>query len=190
MHKPAERRLHLSDLMLLVAATAPAFLVVQMHWPIDTTIMNSYVNITTTIRNFMYVLSFPMAAWTLTLFLLRLRRPRPPMRQLIHHSGTSACTGAVVVMVVRLITLALVLGFTAVDLPSYRSLPGIVVLIGDIDEFQAVPSEIGCAVAAIWTLQLISGQWEARPSWIDRLGRVLGMFWIGTIPFSWFSFTV
>ena len=190
MHALHESKLHVSDLILLIITTAPALLVVRSHWPIDTKMISTSVNVAATIRTFIYVFSYPVASLTLTLFLVRLRRPRPPMKELIHHSGASACTGAVVVMVVRLITVALVLGFTAVDMPSYRSFPGIVALIGDIDEFQAVPSEIGCTVAAIWTLQLLGGEWEARPSWIDRLGRGLGVFWIGTIPFSWFSFTV
>ncbi len=29
-----------------------------------------------------------------------------------------------------------------------------------------------------WVCLWLSGRWAAEPSWIDRAGRVLGLFWI------------
>jgi hypothetical protein len=54
-------------------------------------------------------------------------------------------------------------------------------------QLKGLPSEIGCAVAAAWTVQAISGRWRRKPSWVDRMGRTLGWFWIATVPLSWFS---
>ena len=41
------------------------------------------------------------------------------------------------------------------------------------------PEAIGLMMLAVWNLALISGRWTAEPTWIDRCGRVLGLWWIG-----------
>jgi len=56
----------------------------------------------------------------------------------------------------------------------------------DWDKFAEVPSDIGCAIVAAWTIQAMSGRWRPSRDWNDRLGRILGYFWIATIPFAWF----
>jgi hypothetical protein len=49
------------------------------------------------------------------------------------------------------------------------------------------------AVVVAWVILLLSGRWRSEPSWIDRLGRALGVFWIvwavleGVRP-AWFPF--
>jgi hypothetical protein len=40
---------------------------------------------------------------------------------------------------------------------------------------QAYPAT---AVAGAWLILLLAGWWRPEPSWIDRLGRVLGLGWI------------
>ena len=39
----------------------------------------------------------------------------------------------------------------------------------------------GSAVVGAWTTLLLSSCWRPENSWIDRAGRVLGVYWIGTI---------
>jgi hypothetical protein len=36
----------------------------------------------------------------------------------------------------------------------------------------------GWAVGAAWTVLWLAGVWRAERSWIDRTGRVLGIYWI------------
>jgi hypothetical protein len=36
----------------------------------------------------------------------------------------------------------------------------------------------------------IGGRWRAEPSWIDRGGRLRGVFWIATTPFAWFTYQI
>ena len=48
----------------------------------------------------------------------------------------------------------------------------------------------GYAVAAAWLALAVAGRWRPERSWIDRLGRVLGVAWIvitaaATIPIAW-----
>ena len=37
---------------------------------------------------------------------------------------------------------------------------------------------VGPAVAAAWMVQALAGRWRPERSWVDRLGRVLGAYWI------------
>jgi hypothetical protein len=39
-------------------------------------------------------------------------------------------------------------------------------------------AEPGIAVASAWLLLLLGRQWRPEPSWIDRLGRLLGGYWL------------
>jgi hypothetical protein len=41
-----------------------------------------------------------------------------------------------------------------------------------------VPTLIGLAVSVSWMTMLVGRRWRAEPSWVDRLGRSLGVFWI------------
>jgi hypothetical protein len=38
------------------------------------------------------------------------------------------------------------------------------------------------AIPMVWTILALRGCWAAEPSWIDRLGRGLGICWSVSIP--------
>ncbi len=38
----------------------------------------------------------------------------------------------------------------------------------------------GWGVAAAWIALAFNGRWRPERSWIDRLGRGLGVFWLGS----------
>jgi hypothetical protein len=38
----------------------------------------------------------------------------------------------------------------------------------------------GISIAAVWLVLCLAGRWRAERSWIDRLGRILGMLWSAT----------
>jgi hypothetical protein len=40
------------------------------------------------------------------------------------------------------------------------------------------PTPLAAAVAGVWMLLLLEKRWRYEPSWIDRLGRLLGLFWL------------
>jgi hypothetical protein len=44
----------------------------------------------------------------------------------------------------------------------------------------ALPYENAIAVAIAWAVLWRSGNWRPEPTWIDRLGRALGVIWIGS----------
>ncbi|WP_406695128.1 hypothetical protein V5E97_29235 [Singulisphaera sp. Ch08] len=45
-------------------------------------------------------------------------------------------------------------------------------------QMAAFAAPCGYSVVAIWLLLVLSGRWRPEKSWIDRLGRVLGVIWI------------
>ncbi|MFO0888604.1 MAG: hypothetical protein U0790_05580 [Isosphaeraceae bacterium] len=105
-----------------------------------------------------------------TFLLVRFRRPRPPIRALLRQPGTVA-------------SLAFVFGVVWVTGWLHR------LFLGKFNYWTANSVAAGCAVAVAWALLALSRKWEAEPSWVDRLGRVLGAVAIanGLLVVAWFG---
>jgi hypothetical protein len=91
----------------------------------------------------------PLATLTVAVLVMRLRRPRPPLRKLVRLQGTAAC----------LMALSSAIFLPLVDASRDRT-PLIV------------------AGAWAWLGLKETGFWRPEPTWIDRLGRALGWAWI------------
>ncbi len=129
--------------------------------------------------SFMPNLSQRVAAWIihvstrfmsmamLGLLIMRLRRPRPPLRRLSRQPGAVACTAAVVAMAAS--------GSVILSLSLFRT-----VHISSLDQhtWLLFLGPISPAVTYAWILLWLSGRWQSEPSWIDRLGRLFGAYWI------------
>ncbi len=88
--------------------------------------------------------------------LIRLRRPRPPLAQLIRQSGFVTC----LICIVMMVGLVMILGkwwFSGVSLSL--SLTRVILLV------------------LIWPM-LGLPPWNVEKSWIDRLGRAVGWGWV------------
>ncbi len=114
--------------------------------------------------------------WTLLLIALRLRAPRPRWRRIWRQPGMAACLAAVVGWIWSALALLLAFDIVYVTRPNTRWHPH--------DEWvqQWLSDEVfmyvGLAVAATWTVLLISGRWTRPADWIDRMGRIVGFLWI------------
>ena len=118
-----------------------------------------------------------LAAWTLALAAVGVWRTRPRRRRLGRRPGLMAC-------LVAIPALAWGSGSALVSgLFSGRSLnfgPDTVTVFefcADLGSAQA-----GAAVLACWATMALSGRWRPEPTWVDRLGRLLGVAWIGMAP--------
>jgi hypothetical protein len=209
MRTPQSRKCTLLDAMTLVAATAVGLSVVRTY-TLD--ILNIDLTPYPLIPSFLLaiwvriVALLPLPAiWSIAVFALGLRRPRPPLRRLVRRPGFVA-TGAVclvaaiklagfLVLIARTIgNRFYILGQSLVDsfivTPAYRG-PVRVGTIHATAYFASSAMGISLAVAAAWLLLAVSGRWRSEPDWLDRLGRGLGTFWIGIIPLScWWDYHV
>jgi hypothetical protein len=125
------------------------------------------------------LLATPSAvSMTLALLVLRLRRPRPVWRRLARQPGLMACLALVVAWGCSVVFT--VLHLIAVDGFSIEAAGG---QFADTFSWLEVFSKVGrmlggFAVAICWSTLAVGGRWRAEPSWIDRLGRIVGVAWI------------
>jgi hypothetical protein len=171
--KPNERSVTVVDVMILVAATACAFALLRAAgWEI--LIPEGFSGRLLFIYFSQLCLSAYFAllsCWTFAFILIRFRKPRPRVRRLFREPGIVACSAAAAALiVVAAVELALLLArnpwfqkeiiFTRISAhASFSALGGLVTL-------------------------LLSGRWRAQKTWIDRLGRALGIGWIAGTAFD------
>jgi hypothetical protein len=172
------RRFSVLDAMILVAATAlglggirgcsPEFYSYQ-YTPIPSPPWLRWLAVV--LSNWAFYLSPLPAAWTLAALVLRLRSPRPPLRRLMRQPGTVAGVAATILILIGVVHYLL-------DLhnPSLHDVP-----------FEYTSFSLGSGVVAAWSVLALSMRWRAERSWIDRLGRVMGAYWIGMVPLMIFN---
>jgi hypothetical protein len=163
----------LLDAMVFVAATAVGLAVIRTCSPVYYTWQYTpippptWVNWSSVVfSHWSFYLSPLPAAWALAVLILRLRAPRPTLHRVFRQPGLVASCAVV------LCVLAGVAHYLA-DLhrPSYHEWP-----------FEYTTYSAGCAVGAVWLVLWLGGRWRAERSWIDRLGRGLGAYWISMVP--------
>lgn len=120
-------------------------------------------------------LASAFGAWTLILPLVGLRKPPLVRLRLFRSPGLSACVGASVGMLFGVLAALLALAVRAAEgrvalPPNYwyavPAIDGVFILAG-------------VGVAATWAGQATSGRWRPSPDAIDRLGRAIGLLWLG-----------
>jgi len=130
-----------------------------------------------------YFVSPIAVAWTFAVFLLRLRRPRPRLRLVFRQPGMAASTAALVVTLMTALNYAVAV--CLVDLSSH-------VVAGTGTRYAAIPwllvmrlPFLGDGIAVAWLLIWLSQTARPERSWIDRTGRVLGIYWLFTSTLHW-----
>jgi hypothetical protein len=161
------RKLSLLDAMALIAATAAGLTIDRFFWSDmhgwDGAVLKHFRDLTAA----GIILSVPLAAsWTVATLALQLRRPRYRLRRLLQRPGTAACCAA---------TVALALGAGLV-ICTTRGAPGS--YASRLIMAYGLPMMAGSAVAAVWTHSMIVGADRPASDWNDRLGRLLGIYWV------------
>lgn len=174
----ARRRFTLLDIAILVAASACGLAVVgwlnslikgQDAGNILGYLVRLYVS-----RQFgeagtiAVMLALPMmAAWTMALIPLRLIRPRPRFRRLACQPGWMACCAVV-----------LALGIAAAISGAVLAIQGRAQALSLLEGSPVLTLAFGPAVLASWMALILGRRWRPEPSWVDRLGRILGVVWV------------
>jgi hypothetical protein len=99
------------------------------------------------------------------MIVIRLRRPRP--RLIRFQPGFVACVAVLV---------SLLPGFAWIATIYHR--PGFRRAQGFQQAWSITTDWSETAVIGAWTALYLSKKWRAEPSWIDRTGRALGLFWV------------
>ena len=175
------RRFQLLDAMILVAATAAGCAGMQwidrltageISWPTLYREWMSYENGRTSfalvnspagLGLYLEVLIQPLfIAWTLALIPVRMFSPRPRLRHLACQPGMmAACaSGLTTVFLGALIVAAI----------QKSGMTEMIMVLA--------PVLVGLSISASWMTLLLGRRWRAEASWIDRLGRALGVLWI------------
>jgi hypothetical protein len=171
------RRFTIADLMLLICAAALATIMTRDD------VASIYLVYRAPEAQRLYELvegptKCVASALMLALIPIRLARPRPPWRRLARQPGFVACWAIAAVL-----ALGLVEGLFRV------AFQGGFKQWGGVWPFHAL-WELGVvfrgpfAVAAAWLALALAGRWSPEASWIDRLGRALGLAWVIWLPMT------
>jgi hypothetical protein len=115
--------------------------------------------------------SQPIAAvLTLVVLLLRIPKPRPNLRRLVRQPGFTACAAASVAICIG--------GGLTYATTKARFVPGFAAQGYTYIALLRQASEPGIAVASCWILLALGKQWRFERTWIDRLGWILGGYWL------------
>ena len=117
--------------------------------------------------------SLVLSAFMPALLGLRLLPPRPRVRRLFRQPGATACLAASLALLVSVIP-SLTTRLPVRVVPNHGR-----VRWGFVGSYSA-----GMAVAGAWLTQTVLGRWRPEPSALDRIGRVLGLYWIGIAAFQ------
>ena len=110
-----------------------------------------------------------LAAWTPACLLVQVLKPRPAWRRLRRRPGFIACLSSTVVVAgaVAVTTTCVLLQFFVPVAPDAYVKPA---LLGGC--------VAGSGVLWLWAAMWFWGVWHARPTWVDRLGRLTGIAWV------------
>jgi len=197
------RRFGLGDVLILIAALAAGMHGARGLWLLQVEGPGVQTWSVTPKWLMMAAMAASFAApMTMACLAFRLRRPRPARRRIWMQPGAAAALACALIFAVK--GIEVVAAFARPDILSvgapigqaarvrvsdstyllHVSVPAPNGLIGSVDlgcwgvAMAAFAAPCGYGVGAVWLLLAVSGRWRAERSWIDRLGRVLGVVWI------------
>lgn len=181
MRTHPRREFAVVDAMALVAATAAgmAWIRANYDWQFFFGTWRRFSSHGDLLQTGSYAVRFLwpfLLAWTFAIVVLRFRPPRPPRRLLVRQPGFVA--GCAVTLASALVFWPIVVGLLAgiprVDVQT--QLPSR--FWAEIGTGDGAVEAIGLAVATAWLTLALTRGWHAEPTWIDRLGRFLGLCWV------------
>jgi hypothetical protein len=193
MNQPlTPRPFRIGDAMVLVAATAVAFAVLRHCWSVGIAFTTFGGNREQRLFFWLHqVVPFP-ALWSLAVFAIDRRDRRKGRRRGARQAGLVACYAATVALA---ITALIASAFLIVHiLEDTRAIPKVLshpTQMHSPPPFADAPMEeiAGAAVLGAWSAMAAGRRWRTEPSWIDRLGRVLGGIWIGLFLIYVYGYT-
>jgi hypothetical protein len=167
------RRFNIADWLIFTAATAStmAALIEVPDWSHHAFLGGHFVGYLDPPLALQMALkaTYVLFPWTVAVFLMGLRRPRPELRILFTRPGMAACGAVTAWLGFKIFLLALM----SIGVPQKRFL--VARYMGD---GVALVSWAAPAVAGAWLVLVLSGHWCPHRGWFDRFGRLLGASWL------------
>jgi hypothetical protein len=170
----ATKRLNLIDAMVLVAATATGL-------ALGRAVVSEYKSEPGVDIVVDYTTSVALM-WSLAILALNLTRYYTTRLELASRPGFSALVAVVVERTSNAISYAF-----ALKGPTVSMLDWIWTLLWSNVVNAERDGSVAGAVAAVWLVTAMAGCWRPEKSWIDRSGRVLGVFWLLAAVGYWSS---
>ena len=186
MRDSRARRFNLLDMMILTVAVAlTAMMVANSVFLKDLLAVvakmpKAFVEGYASLRLFASPFLAPL---TLAVLVMRLREPRPRLRRLCRQPGFVALSSAAMMIVANLLTVII---FHLKRDPERLLVKDSV--IGLFSFLESTQPSVGSAVAGAWFIQAISSHWRSEATWIDRIGRILGVLWVAIDAFALLRF--
>jgi hypothetical protein len=115
------------------------------------------------------ILALPFAAMlSLAVIPLRLIGPRPRIFRLARQPGITAMWAAGLGIALSAAQIVIAVSTTRMGIFSYEF----------VIAAHSCTSYPGLAILGAWALLVLARRWRSEESWVDRMGRVLGFFWI------------
>lgn len=179
------RRFGLTDVAILIAATAVGMAVARHFLPTDYSpspgdLRFSYLAPPSAL-SWVVVAQPVLMSWSAAWILLLLRQPRPRLRRLAYSPGFRACFAAALTIVIAGPWVA---GFMFSESGYDSSMSFLAFLCWT----EAVSLQIGIGVIVAWAPSLMIGSargrtgWFGRAGWPERGGFFLGCLWILLMP--------
>jgi hypothetical protein len=205
------RRFTLGDGLLVVAAIAAGFAMVRRwanpHWCAEPPFWGAPANLSAARQahyNLAVGVSWPIPfviAFTPAILAARLRSPRPALERIAEQPGSVACAAALLAMVLKPTedVLYYVLDYfthshSPIRLPSppfarlfgsSRCSPGEIIHNLVLERFPlSTAPAVATAVLIAWLVLLGIGRFRPERDWVDRAGRVLGVYWMALVVFT------
>jgi hypothetical protein len=108
---------------------------------------------------------------TWTVLALRVLGPRPRRHRSFYPPGLAACLA---------VSAASLLNLCFGSDPTLNRFPGSLDIISFAVLRAVQPLPLVAAVSGIWLILFFDRRWRPEKSWIDRMGRCLGFYWLAS----------
>jgi hypothetical protein len=195
MSPTQRRRFTLIDATVLIAATAVALVPVRYAfsfglvqglpatWDVESGASFAF--------GLTWIVTPLLITWSVALWILRLRQPRPRLRRLFRQPGMAATTAILCALLLRAIEILGMVAIAMVAEPFGFAADGD---LFSVDELGVQSDQwlrtLGGAVLAVWLVLWLARVGRCERSWIDLAGRLLGAFgMVYGLLSGWIAFT-
>jgi hypothetical protein len=179
MSRPPRRTFTLLDAIVLVAATAVGFAWVRSRWDFET-----FEGPKEWLGAVPEMLAPLLMTWTVAVVVLRLFPPRPLLRRLALQPGAAACGSVALTFTMKSLRYFVWAFAGSRGIPWHLFRNGSE-LVSELCDNAFVGGSYHYEVVAVWVLLFLSRRCRPEPSWIDRVGRVIGLIWLLLGVWSW-----